>query len=151
MVRPADSRIHFLLVDDDEDHVEFTRVDFDMAPNSSTLSWVPDGEEALRRLRLQAPYETTQPVDVVILDVSMPGMNGHEVLREIRRDPSLTHVPVVMFTSSDAEEDRRLSYELHANGYVVKPLEFQSFLDSIKKLDEYWSRLSRPPEWVIPA
>lgn len=138
-------QVHFLLVDDDEDHAEFVQNAFDQSGTDSRITPLHDGVEALSYLRREPEFVDAERVDVVLLDISMPGLSGHEVLREIRKDPRMNAVPVVILTSSDSEEDRRRAYEAHANSYIIKPFDIESFNDVITRLDEYWSRCCALP------
>ena len=134
----AAQRVHSLLVDDDEDHAEIVRIVFDHCHHNSTLSAVLDGREALRFLRREQEHAGAARVDVLLLDISMPGMSGLDELREIRADPRLRALPVVIFTSSEAGRDVAAAYEASANSYVVKPKEYNAFRRVIEQIDTFW-------------
>lgn len=100
---------------------------------------VRDGEEAMQFLRRAAAAKDSRLPDVVILDLKLPRVNGHEVLQAIKSDPRLKCVPVVIFTSSDAESDRNLAYNLHANSFLTKPFDFTEFNETLKAITDYWT------------
>jgi CheY-like chemotaxis protein len=108
---------------------------------------VRDGVETLDYLHSRARYENRPPENpaVLLLDVKMPRMDGLEVLRQIKADERLKTTPVVMLTSSQDERDVRSSYELGANAYVVKPVEFRRFATVLKQIENFWLRINHPP------
>jgi CheY-like chemotaxis protein len=98
-------------------------------------------------LRQEGEYADEPRPDLVLLDLNMPRKDGREVLDEIKSDPDLRRIPVVVMTSSEAEEDIAQSYDLHANAYVTKPIDFDGFLDVVGSLEEFWlSVVKMPPE-----
>ncbi|HCM26475.1 MAG TPA: two-component system response regulator [Treponema sp.] len=108
---------------------------------------VKDGVEAMRYLHREGEYESRESGNpaVTILDIKMPRMDGIEVLRAIRSDPDLKHMPVVMLTSSREEQDIVRSYELGINAYVVKPVRFSDFVDAVRQIGIFWAMLNEPP------
>jgi CheY-like chemotaxis protein len=104
-----------------------------------------DGEVAMAFLRQQEPYEDAPRPDLILLDLNMPRMDGREVLREVKADPSLKAIPVVVLTTSAAEEDILKSYELHANAYVTKPVAFEAFLAAVRGIEDFWLALVHLP------
>ena len=108
---------------------------------------VKDGVEAMRYLDREGEYESRESGNpaVTILDIKMPRMDGIEVLRAIRSDPDLKHMPVVMLTSSREEQDIVRSYELGINAYVVKPVRFSDFVDAVRQIGIFWAMLNEPP------
>jgi CheY-like chemotaxis protein len=108
---------------------------------------VKDGVEAMDFLRCQGGYKTRKAGNpaVVLLDIKMPRMDGIEVLQAIRSDPALKMLPVVMLTSSREEPDLKKSYELGANAYVVKPVDFQDFIDAVKQVGVFWAVINELP------
>jgi CheY-like chemotaxis protein len=116
--------IDVLLVEDDEGDVLMTREAFDFYKIRNTLHVVSDGEQALQFLHRAGPYEDAPRPGLILLDVNLPRVSGFEVLTELKKDPALLDVPVVMLTTSQAEEDILRSYKLHANAYVSKPVDF---------------------------
>lgn len=107
---------------------------------------VPDGLEALRFLRREAPYETAPRPDLVFLDLNLPRVPGHEVLAETKRDPSLSSIPIVVLSGSEAESDVRRCYELGANSYLVKPGSLEKLNTILTTTYDYWFVLGRTPE-----
>lgn len=137
--------IEILMVEDNLADVRLTQVALRDARVCNTLNHVPDGEEAMRYLRREGAYTTASMPDIVLLDLNMPKKDGREVLEEIRADPRLTHLPVIVLTTSEADEDILKSYGLHANSYVVKPLGLDEFIQVIRGLEDYWLCLVKLP------
>ncbi|MDX9912742.1 MAG: response regulator [Phycisphaerales bacterium] len=106
---------------------------------SNECSRVENGEQALAFLRKEGEFGSAQRPDIILLDLKLPRMNGLEVLREIKWDPELSPIPVVMLSTSSADEDKERAYELRANSYVVKPLDFDSFNQIVSTLNYYWA------------
>jgi len=140
MLTPVgNSRIaEILLVDDDEDDLFLTREAFDAASLKVNLHHVDNGVKCLKFLRKQAPYQDAITPDLILLDMHMPLMNGHEVLAEIVKDEALKHLPVVVLTTSYEAEDIRKMYGLRCSSYIVKPVDFKSFTKVISQLAGYW-------------
>jgi CheY-like chemotaxis protein len=107
------------------------------------VSWATDGIEALRFLR-EAVVKRPIP-DLVLLDLNLPGMDGRELLREIKATPTLRRVPVIVLSSSKADEDILRTYELNANAYVTKPVQVEDFIRTIRSLEEFWTTVARLP------
>jgi CheY-like chemotaxis protein len=140
-----------LLAEDNPNDVELTLEALDQQSLANKVVVVSDGVEAMAYLRREGAYSDRKPSDpaVVLLDIKMPRMDGLEVLREIRSDPALKRVPVVMLTSSREEQDLITSYDLGVNAYVVKPVDFGSFIDAVKELGVFWALINeRPPNGV---
>ncbi|WP_216328252.1 response regulator [Deinococcus aestuarii] len=142
---PTRSRIEILLVEDNEPDVLLTQEAFEGARVPNRVHVVRDGVEALRFLRREGEYAAAPRPDVILLDINMPRKNGLEVLGEIKADPALGSIPVVMLTTSQAEEDVRGSYARHASGYVVKPVGFENFLNAIRAFEDFWMTFVRFP------
>jgi len=106
------------------------------------LHVVPDGMEAMSFLHREPPYDDALQPDVILLDLNLPRMDVREVLAAIKGDPGLTRIPVVILTTSHAEEDILMSYDLYANGYIVKPVELDQFFAIIKNIKEFWMSLA---------
>ncbi|HEY9713250.1 MAG TPA: response regulator [Chroococcales cyanobacterium] len=102
------------------------------------MELVRDGEEALKCLRNQPPYEDAARPDLIILDLNLPKKDGREVLAELKDDPQLQSIPVVILTTSQAEEDILRSYKLNASCYVTKPIDLDQFVKIIRSIDEFW-------------
>ncbi len=137
--------VHFLLVEDNDSHAALISRSFDREGRfNNSLNRVTDGIEALDYLRQRGDYATRPRPDVVLLDLSLPKMDGHELLAAIKRDPQLQTIPVVILTTSDNDADRRKAYQLHANSYLVKPANFDQFRQMVCDLNVYWGVWNRP-------
>jgi CheY-like chemotaxis protein len=136
-----------LLAEDNERDVELTMAALDEHSLANEVVVARDGEEALDYLYARgkfAGHANGLPV-VVLLDLKMPKVDGLEVLRQMRHDPNIRHVPVVMVTSSREEQDLVRSYQLGVNAYVVKPVDFQKFVESVKQIGVFWAIINEPP------
>jgi CheY-like chemotaxis protein len=135
-----------LLVEDNPGDVRLTREAFEAIEVETSLHVVSDGVQALEFLHQRGEYaDATQP-DIVLLDLNLPRKNGDAVLAELRSDPELPRVPVVVLTGSEAEEDIVRSYELEANAYLTKPVEPEMFSETIEAFEAFWlSEASLPP------
>ena len=109
------------------------------------LTVAEDGVQALELLRGGYPHRVATDTDLIVLDLNLPRKNGREVLAELKRDPKLKHLPVVVFTSSEAEEDIRAAYAAHANCYVIKPVGFERFVHVIRSMEDFWLNVARLP------
>jgi CheY-like chemotaxis protein len=140
-----------LLVEDNERDVELTLAALEEHNLANEVILARDGAEALDYLYRRgkfADHANSLPV-VVLLDLKMPKVDGLEVLRQMRGDKTLRHVPVVMVTSSREEQDLVNSYQLGVNAYVVKPVDFQKFVDSIKQIGFFWAIINEPPPGTV--
>jgi CheY-like chemotaxis protein len=137
-----------LLAEDNPKDVELTLEA--MAENNlaNQVIVVHDGVEALEYLRCEGKYASRKPENpaIVLLDIKMPRMGGIEVLRNIRSDPKLKRIPVIILTSSREEEDLNQSYDLGVNAYVVKPVGFQQFINAVKQIGGFWAVLNELPD-----
>lgn len=136
--------ISVLLVEDDPGDVLMTREAFEEFLNNR-LDVVNDGAAAISFLRKEEPYQHAQTPDLILLDLNLPRRDGSEVLAEIKADPDLRHIPVVVLTTSSAEEDILRSYQLHANAYVTKPVDFDNFIRAIRQIDHFFVSVVRLP------
>ena len=127
-----------LLVDDNEDDVFLTREAFAVASLRVNLHHVDNGVKCLQFLRKQGPYADVPTPDLILLDMNMPVMNGHEVLSAIVADDKLSHLPVVVLTTSYEAADIQKMYKLRCNSYITKPVNFDNFVEAIAKLTDYW-------------
>jgi two-component system response regulator len=134
-----------LLVEDNDDDAYLIAEAFALAPFGVAVERVHNGVECMGYLRREAPYAQAATPHIVILDLSMPLMDGREVMAEIGRDPQLAYLPVVVLTTSAAEDDILSLYRLRCNSYVVKPVGFDSLCDKIGRLAEYWFDLVELP------
>lgn len=132
--RPAE----LLLVEDNYGDVLLTREAFRDAKIANHLSVAGDGEEALRRLRREEGFGDHPRPDLILLDLNLPRMDGREVLQAIRSDPGLARIPVIVLTSSKAEVDILKSYDLKANGYIVKPVDFDRLKEVVASIECFW-------------
>ena len=135
--RPA----HILLVEDNHGDVILTRRAFKESKIANELSVASTGEEALAMLRKQGKYAQCDLPDLILLDLNLPKMSGQDVLETVKNDPCLQHIPVLILSSSQAERDVIRSYNLHANGYVVKPVTLDNFIDLANKVEQFWFTL----------
>ncbi len=127
-----------LLVEDNPADAELTRIALRKGKLRVDLDHVVDGVEAMAFLRREEPYEDAVAPDLVLLDLNLPRKGGHEVLAEVRADPALEHIPIVILTTSETEEDVLDSYRARANCYVTKPLEASSFQQIVSAVEEFW-------------
>jgi two-component system, chemotaxis family, response regulator Rcp1 len=135
-----------LMVEDDEGDVRLTREALRDGKLVNELHVVGDGESALAFLRREGPYADAPRPDLVLLDLNLPRMTGHEVLAELRADPRLHTIPVTVLTTSSRDEDVVRSYELHVNAYVTKPVGLDEFLHVVREIEDFWFELVRIPE-----
>jgi chemotaxis family two-component system response regulator Rcp1 len=129
---------NILLIEDNPGDVRLTQEAFKEGNMAVDLSVVMDGVEAIKYLRKQAPFENIDTPDLILLDLNLPKKDGREVLKDIKVDPELRLIPVVVLTTSNAESDILNSYKLYANCYINKPVDFDSFFNVIKKIEEFW-------------
>jgi CheY-like chemotaxis protein len=137
--------IQILLVEDDPGDVLITREAFAENKVRNHLSVVSDGETAMSFLRHEGDFSAAPRPDLILLDLNLPRKAGHEVLAEIKSDVDLQRIPVVVLTTSDAEEDVLRSYDLHANAYVTKPVDFSCFLSVVRQIDEFFVSVVKLP------
>ncbi len=141
----ATQKFHILLVEDNDDHAMLIQLALEDHSLAFTLDRLCDGEEALQYIRREGEYENRKVPDLVLLDINLPKVNGHEVLDELRKNKKLTAVPVVMLTTSNSEKDRELAYKLHVNSYLVKPLDAAKFQTMVQDLHQYWAIWNQNP------
>ena len=137
--------VDVLLVEDDPGDILMTREAFQQHKIQNKLHVVTDGEQALQFLRQTGEYENAPRPGLVLLDLNLPRRSGHEVLAELKEDPELRVIPVVILTTSQAEEDILRSYSLHANAYVSKPVDFERFMDVIRQIDSFFVTVVKLP------
>jgi CheY-like chemotaxis protein len=130
--------IEVLLVEDDPGDVVMTREALAESKVMNQLHVVSDGEDAMRFLRRHAPYEDAPRPGLVLLDLNLPRVDGREVLAMVKEDPDLRRIPVVVLTTSQAEEDILRSYDLHANAFISKPVDFDRFLEVVRQVDQFY-------------
>lgn len=137
--------IEILLVEDNAGDVLLTQEALREVDVRNTLSIVRDGVEALAFLRREGCHAGAPRPDLILLDLNLPRLNGHEVLAAIKEDPDLRRIPVIMLTTSDAAADVRGAYDRHVNSYITKPVDLDQFFAVIKGLDSYWLSLVKLP------
>jgi CheY-like chemotaxis protein len=137
--------IEVLLVEDDPGDVLLIREALEDHEVRNRLSVVNDGVEAMAYLRRQGDYAEARRPDLVLLDLNLPRMNGAEVLEQVKTDPALSLIPVVILTTSEAEEDILRSYKLHANAYVTKPVDYDRFTQTVRKIEEFFIGMVKLP------
>ncbi|HEU0298396.1 MAG TPA: response regulator [Longimicrobium sp.] len=145
--RASTHPIEVLLVEDNPGDVRLTREALKEGKVHNNLSVVQDGVEALAFLRREGPHAAAPRPDVVLLDLNLPRKDGREVLAEIKADPALRTIPVVILTSSEAERDIVRAYALHANCYITKPVDLDQFITVVKSIEDFWFTIVKlPPE-----
>jgi CheY-like chemotaxis protein len=142
--RPA----NFLLVEDNPGDVRLTQEALKSHKVQNNLHVVCDGEEALAYLRKQGKYKDAPRPDIILLDLNLPKKDGREVLADIKSDPLLKCIPVVVITSSEAEQDIIKSYNLNANCYVTKPVNLNQFIKVVQSINEFWITIVKLPSVI---
>jgi len=139
--------IEILLAEDNPGDVKLTQKALAKGKIQNTLHVVNDGVEAMAFLRKEGEYADAPRPDLILLDLNMPRMGGREVLEALDEEPSLGRIPVVILTSSEAEQDIVDSYDRHANAYLTKPINFEGFVDIVRRIEEFWlTVVKQPPE-----
>jgi two-component system, chemotaxis family, response regulator Rcp1 len=138
--------IEILLVEDSPADVDLTREALEDAKVRNNLHVVSDGVEALAFLRREGDYADSPRPDLILLDLNLPKKDGREVLGEIKADPVLRRIPVVILTTSEAEQDIVRSYDLHANCYVTKPVDLDQFITVVRSIEDFWLAIVRLPQ-----
>ena len=138
-------RLDVLLVEDDPGDVVIAREAMAAGQLSTQLEVVSDGVEAMEYLRKKGSYSKARRPDLILLDLNLPRMSGHEVLAEVKADPKLRRIPVVVLSTSTADEDIVRSYDLHASVYVSKPVDFDAFTEVVKQIDEFFGTVAQLP------
>jgi CheY-like chemotaxis protein len=138
--------IEVLLVEDDEGDVVMTREALDEGKVVNRLHVAPDGVAAIEFLRREGPHADAPRPDLILLDLNLPRRDGRQVLAEVKADEDLRRIPVVVLTTSEAEEDIVRSYDLHANAYITKPVDFERFVQVVQQIDEFFISVVRLPQ-----
>jgi CheY-like chemotaxis protein len=146
----APDPFHVLLVEDDPGDELITRDAFEENKVRNALHVARDGEEALDFLYRRGQFADAPRPGLVLLDLNLPKYDGREVLARIKSDPELMLIPVVILTTSEAEEDIVRSYQLHANAYVTKPVDFDRFLGVVRQIDDFFVSVVRLPRGMAP-
>jgi CheY-like chemotaxis protein len=145
MTLQPERQVEILLVEDDPGDVLMTREAFEDYKLRNQLHVVNDGAEAMAFLRQEGDHADKPRPDLVLLDLNLPRMDGREVLEAIKSDPNLASIPVVVLTTSEAEDDVLRSYSLHANAYVTKPVDFERFIEVVRQIDDFFVTVVRLP------
>lgn len=138
--------IHILLVEDNEGDILLTTEAFEEKKIVNKVSVARDGQEALDFILKKGDFKDTPTPDLILLDVNIPKKNGHEVLQIIKSNESTKHIPVVMLTTSSSEKDINLSYKYHANCFITKPVEVESFIEAIASIEDFWLSIVKLPK-----
>lgn len=142
------TQIHILLVEDNEGDIVLTREAFEEAKILTQLTVVRDGKEAIDFLTKQGEYSAAEMPDMLLLDVNLPKKNGHEVLRFVKGDDDLKHIPVIMLTTSSSPKDINLSYNNYANCFITKPVDVNEFIGVIATIENFWISIVKLPTHV---
>jgi two-component system, chemotaxis family, response regulator Rcp1 len=137
--------VQILLVEDSPDDIMLTEEALKDAKIANELTAVTDGEAALAYLRAEPPFGDRKRPALVILDLNLPKMDGREVLREIKRDEDLKRIPVIVLSTSAADEDIDLTYREHVNAYIQKPVDFDEFIRTVRSLEDFWLSIVKLP------
>jgi len=144
-VRIIGKPVEILIVEDNKGDVGLIEEVFEEAKIKNNLHVAEDGEEAILYLRGEGKFSGSPRPDIVLLDLNLPKKEGLEVLREIKEDINLKNIPVIILTSSSAENDITRAYELHANAYVTKPLDFNQFINVVGSIVNFWLEIVQLP------
>ena len=137
--------VRILLVDDDPGDFLITREALEQSKLIHHLDVVNNGEEAMSYLRKEGDYTNSTTPHLVLLDLNLPRMGGREVLAEVKNDPALGHIPVIVLTTSEAENDVLSTYQLHANAFITKPVDFNRFHEVVRRIDDFFLTVVRLP------
>ncbi len=137
--------LQVLLVEDNEGDVRLIKEAFSESKIDKTFSVARDGEEALNYLYARGKYADRTKPDIILLDINLPKKNGFEILESIKSDPVLKKIPVIMLSSSSSEEHVTKSYDLNANCYVTKPVDFDEYTQAVKIIEDFWFQMAKLP------
>jgi CheY-like chemotaxis protein len=140
-----DGAVEILLVEDNPADARLTREVFEGGRLSTHLNVVGDGEEAMSFLRREGPYGESPRPKLILLDLNLPRKDGREVLQELKSDPALSRIPVIVLTTSAAESDILHSYDLQANCFITKPLDLDEFFEVVRAIEDFWLATARLP------
>lgn len=138
--------IHILLIEDNEGDILLTEEAFLISKIKNVISVVRDGWEAMLFLEKKEEYTTAETPDLILLDVNIPKLNGHEVLSKIKSNPQIQHIPVIMLTTSSSEQDILESYKNHVNCFITKPVETNAFIKVITSIEDFWISIVQLPK-----
>lgn len=137
--------VEILLVEDNPGDIRLIVEVLKEGKINNNLSVVEDGEQALAYLKREGSYQDSIVPDIILLDLNLPKINGTEVLAEIKRDPVLKYIPVIILTTSEAEQDILKAYDLHANCYITKPVNLEQFLTVVRSIENFWLTIVKLP------
>ncbi|AKB78115.1 Two-component system response regulator [Methanosarcina horonobensis HB-1 = JCM 15518] len=137
--------VEILLVEDGEGDVGLIEEVFEDAKIRNNLHVVADGEDAILFLRGEGQFSDAPRPDIILLDLNLPKKDGREILEEVKEDDDLKNIPIVVLTTSKAEEDILKSYNLHSNAYITKPVDFDQFIKVIKSIEDFWLEVVKLP------
>ena len=137
--------IEILLVEDNKGDVGLIEEVFEEAKIKNSLHVAEDGEEAVLYLHAEGKFSGSRRPDLILLDWNLPKKDGREVLRVIKEDENLKNIPVVVLTTSNAENDILMAYDLHANAYITKPLDFDQFIKAVESIGNFWLEIVKLP------
>ncbi len=137
--------INILLVEDNPGDVRLTQEVLKEGKIRNTLNVVMDGEEALQYLHKEGKYANIELPDIILLDLNLPKIDGREVLEQIKKDPKLKRIPVIVLTTSDAQNDIMKVYDNHGNCYITKPVDFDQFINVVKSIEDFWLMVVKLP------
>ena len=140
--------VNILLIEDNPGDVRLAQEAFKEGKYNVNLEVVMDGLEALKFLHKETPYQDVITPDLILLDLNLPKKDGREVLQEVKSDPDLKCIPIVVLTTSNAQQDILKSYNLHVNSYINKPVDFDKFFDIIQTIEEFWVHTAILPTMV---
>jgi two-component system response regulator len=151
IAKTKEMELHVLLIEDDPGDVLITREALAGGKVLHTLHVVNNGEAAIEFLRREGEHGDAPRPDLIFLDLNLPRLDGREVLAQIKTDDDLRRIPVVVLTTSAAEEDVLRSYDLHANAYVTKPVDFDAFMEVVRQIDEFFVTVVKLPTHRAPT
>lgn len=137
-----DKSFHYLLVEDEPDHAQLVQYAFKATGSNANITHVADGEAAIAYLRKEAPYENAIRPNLILLDLKLPKLDGHQVLDIIKSDINLAKIPVIILSTSDASDDLSKAYGAYANSFIIKPLDFEAYKDIVTSIRDYWGRIN---------
>ncbi len=137
--------VNILLIEDNPGDIRLVVESMKESKKPNNLSMVKDGIEAMTYLHREGVYANAVRPDIILLDLNLPRKNGKEVLAEIKKDPDLKRIPVIVFTASSAERDVINSYDLHANCYITKPVSLEKFIEVVKSIETFWLTVVKLP------
>ncbi|MDD9951780.1 MAG: response regulator [Zetaproteobacteria bacterium] len=139
-------KLHILLVEDDDDHAELVAFNLEAQGIIKSLDRASDGIEALEYMKHCSKQQNSTMPDLILLDLKLPKMDGLEVLAELKRDEAYKSIPIVMLSTSDSEADQATAYQNYANGYMIKPMDFDIFVEMVRDFSNFWGKWNCQPK-----